>query len=71
MHTYQHSIIGSRDCDVVMLPVGIVMPVVVDDLDSEAIIELEHETAVVLNRQLEKLVVLILRAFYVGLDLEQ
>ena len=47
------------------------MPIIVDDLDSKAIIKLEHKTAVILHRQLEKLVVRIKGAFDVGLNLEQ
>ena len=63
--SYQFAIVRSRDGDVVMLSIGVIVSVVVDDLDPEPVIKFEHETTVVLHRQLEELVVLVQRAFHV------
>ena len=48
-----------------MLSIGVIVSVVVDDLDPEPVIKFENETTVVLHRQLEELVVLVERAFHV------
>ena len=69
--SYQFAIVRSRDGDVVMLSIGVIVSVVVDDLDPEPVIKFENETTVVLHRQLEELVVLVERAFHVWLNFEQ
>ena len=69
--TYPPSVVFPGDGDVVVLAVGVVVPVVVDDLNAEPVVELEHESAVVLDRQLKEFVVRVNRALHVRLDFEQ
>ena len=69
--SYQFAVVGASDGDVVVLAVGVVVSIIVDNLDPEPVIKFEHETPVVLDRQLEELVVGVKRTLHVRLNFEQ